>query len=123
MRKVTPNFCGSCGGPLQHRVPELDTRPRPVCTVCGEIVYGGPAVLVTTLVIAEDSLLLIRRGTRPYVNKWAPRGGFVETGESLENAAVRELREETGLELKREQLTLHEMVSLPEINQIYATWR
>ncbi|MBI4440633.1 NUDIX hydrolase [Candidatus Woesearchaeota archaeon] len=46
-----------------------------------------------------QGIVLIRRGHAPYENKWALPGGFQEWGESLEKTAVREGREETGLDL------------------------
>lgn len=107
---------------MQYVVPDLDTRKRPVCVQCGLVVYSGPTVLVTIMVVAQDQLLLVKRGTRPYINKWAPPGGFVEARESLEGAAMREVREETGLELAHDKLLPHVMVSLPEINQVYASF-
>jgi ADP-ribose pyrophosphatase len=99
-----------------------EQRRRPVCEGCGRIAYLGPVLLVLTLVVAEQELLLIRRGTEPYFGKWAPPGGFVEEGESLESAALRELHEETGLQLDAEQLLPHGMVSLPSLNQVCAAF-
>lgn len=111
-------FCSRCGQPLAHRPQDDDGRVRPVCTGCGAIHYESPRLLVLTLVFAGDRLLLIRRGQPPYAGAWAPPGGYVEAGESLEGAAVRELQEETGLVLEREQLLPHAVESLPEINQV-----
>lgn len=66
--------------------------------------YEHPSVTVDMLIFAVDSkdegvdLLLIRRKNHPCIGKWAIPGGFVEMNESLEEAAARELKEETGLE-------------------------
>ena len=62
----------------------------------------GPALLVLVAVFADDSVLLHRRGVPPYEGQWAPPGGFVEAGESLEAAAIREVREESGISLEAE---------------------
>ncbi len=59
---------------------------------------SGPRVAVGAIVVVDDRILLIRRGTAPHKGKWSVPGGRVETGELLAEAVVRELAEETGLE-------------------------
>jgi 8-oxo-dGTP diphosphatase len=65
--------------------------------------YPRPAVTVDCLVIRttgnEKEILLIRRGNDPFCGKWALPGGFIGMDETLVQAAQRELREETGLEV------------------------
>lgn len=79
----------------------------------------GPALLVMVAVFADDRVLLHRRGVPPYQGQWAPPGGFVEAGESLEAAAVREVHEETGILLQPKQLMPCAVVSLPHLNQVH----
>jgi ADP-ribose pyrophosphatase YjhB (NUDIX family) len=79
----------------------------------------GPALLVLVAVFAEDCVLLHRRGLPPYEGQWAPPGGFVEAGESLEAAAIREVREEAGITLQATQLIPCAVISLPRLNQVH----
>ncbi|MDP8939051.1 MAG: NUDIX hydrolase [Actinomycetota bacterium] len=63
-----------------------------------------PKIMVDIVVPSEGGVVLIRRGTDPYEGMWALPGGFVEVGETVENAAVREAKEETNLDVELERL-------------------
>jgi len=104
---------------LSTTVPEGEDRPRSTCRNCGYIHYENPSVLVSCILFREDRLLWIKRATEPYSGRWAFPGGFVERGETVEEATCRELYEETGLTLRPELLILNGVSSVPEMNQIY----
>jgi len=64
------------------------------------VTLPGPRVAVGAVVVEDGRALLIRRGKAPLRGRWSIPGGAVEHGERLEEALVREMREETGLEVK-----------------------
>ena len=66
--------------------------------------YRNPALTVDAIIIKDDKVLLIKRLNPPYENHWALPGGFVEYGEKVEDATVREVKEETGLDITLEEL-------------------
>ena len=65
-----------------------------------------PVLGVGALIFRGDEILLVERGREPLKGQWSLPGGAVETGERLEDAITREVREETGLEIVPVQLAL-----------------
>jgi mutator protein MutT len=96
-------FCQHCGGPTTER--ERDGRLRPVCDRCGAVTYLDPKLAVALLIERDGRVLLGRRGegTRE-PGKWSFPAGFVERGERVETAAVREALEEVGLTVELGEL-------------------
>ncbi|MGC8533448.1 MAG: NUDIX domain-containing protein [Candidatus Parvarchaeum sp.] len=66
--------------------------------------YKSPSLAVDGVIIKDNQILLIKRKNDPYKEKWAIPGGFVEYGERTEDAVLREVKEETGLEAKIDKL-------------------
>jgi len=93
-----PHHCVLCGTRLVQR----DDRghPRPTCPVCGWIYYRNPAPAAGVLLHTARGVLLVRRKYPPAEGDWCLPAGFMEYGESPEQCAVRETREETGLEVR-----------------------
>jgi 8-oxo-dGTP diphosphatase len=98
--------CAACGALTQDQL--ADGRTRPVCTACGQVAYLDPKLAVAVLIARDGQILLGKRGpgTRE-PGKWSFPAGFVERGERVECAAVREALEETGL-----QVALGELLGL-----------
>ena len=91
-------FCPNCAGTLQVR--ESGGTDRPVCPECGRVVYFDPKIAATAVVEREGQVLLIKRGNQPGYGLWSMPGGYVDRGEVVEEAAAREVWEETGLRVE-----------------------
>lgn len=91
-------YCPFCRAEMEQRLIEHEGRNRNVCPSCGYVQYLNPLPSVGMLVVRDGKCLFIKRGKAPGKGEWAPPSGFVEIEETLEEAAERELREETGLE-------------------------
>ena len=116
-------FCPQCGSALESRWIDADVRHRQVCSGCGKICYENPRILVATVVTCGDKLLLCRRAEPPSQGKWTPPSGFVEIGETLEQAAARETYEEAGVLVKPDDLDLYAVTSLPKFSEVYICFR
>jgi ADP-ribose pyrophosphatase YjhB (NUDIX family) len=92
-----PRFCLACSGALQPRALPDDTRERLVCDGCGRVHYRNPTVVASTILERDGRTLLLRRAYPPRAGTWVFPGGFVELGETVEQAALRECLEETGV--------------------------
>ena len=98
-------FCPRCGGPLERRLLKSSEPERPVCTTCGYVFYLDPKIAVGTIIKTESSrLVLVRRAIEPGYGKWVFPGGYVDRGELLTAAAIREAREECGLDVRLDGL-------------------
>ncbi len=95
MQNPTPRHCSLCGTSMQLRF--LEGRNRLACTVCGDIAYQNPSPAAGVLFVKENKLLLVKRSEEPKKGYWALPAGFQEIDESPEEAARREMHEETGL--------------------------
>ncbi len=92
------NFCQRCGAALAEK--EIEGRGRHYCPACGFVVFLDPKVAAAVLVEVDGRLVLVKRGIEPALGRWAFPSGYVDRGEALEEAAAREVREETGLDVR-----------------------
>ncbi|HEY4911387.1 MAG TPA: NUDIX hydrolase [Methylomirabilota bacterium] len=92
-------FCPLCGGALARQPVPPEGKQEMVCGGCAFIFYLNHKVVAGTIPELEGRVLLTRRSIEPARGKWTYPGGFVDWGEAVEAAAVRETREETGLEV------------------------
>lgn len=103
-------YCPTCGAPLERRV--VSERERLYCPACGFVHYHNPVPSVGILIELDDGVVLVKRGSSVKPGLWALPSGYIEADESVEEAAVRESREETGLDV--ELVDLLGIYSFPE---------
>ena len=96
------NFCENCGNKLTLICSDKATRH--FCEHCHQIKYLDPKVAVVVLVTKEANLLLVKRAIEPNLGKWSFPSGYVDRGENVEAASIREVKEETNLDIKIEGL-------------------
>ena len=97
-------FCPLCAAPLDLKELKIGEPKRPVCPTCDHVVYHGPKLAAGTLFSLDGGLLLARRGISPCKGKWVFPGGFVDWGELVKDAAIRETREEVDVEVSIDSL-------------------
>ena len=96
--------CPRCGGALEKRVVFSHDPPRLVCAACRFVFYLDPKVAVGAICRKDGKIVLLRRAIDPAFGKWVFPGGYVDRGESLEDAARREAKEEIGVEVRLTRL-------------------
>ncbi len=91
-------FCPRCGEALRRR--RAHGGARKICPGCGYIHFDDPKLAVGVLAERRGRLLLVQRNHEPRMGEWSFPSGFVDAGEVLEEAAARETKEETGLDVR-----------------------
>jgi 8-oxo-dGTP diphosphatase len=97
---VRYRHCPRCGGELEERVVMEHDPPRLVCRACGFVFYLDPKVAVGAICRTPGGIVLMRRAIEPGYGRWVYPGGYVDRGETLEAAAVREAREEINADIR-----------------------
>jgi mutator protein MutT len=97
-------FCPVCSGQLTIRRFK-DTEPeRMACTRCEFIHYDAPSIAVGGILAIDGGIVLLRRAIDPGYGEWVFPGGYVDRGETVEEAVVRETREEVGVTVRVDSL-------------------
>jgi 8-oxo-dGTP diphosphatase len=98
------SFCPVCGGKLNALKLIENERTRLVCSACDYVFYLDPKVVACSILMMDGKIVLLKRGISPQKGKWVMPGGYVDRGEEVEAAAIRETREECGLKIRIERL-------------------
>jgi 8-oxo-dGTP diphosphatase len=94
---LKPSFCLSCGGVMHTQYEE--GRDRDVCPACGFVYYQNPLPVASAVVLSPSrEVLLVKRKRDPYKGMWCLPIGFAELEETIGAAALRELKEEAGID-------------------------
>ncbi len=95
-------YCSGCASTLE--IQDVEGRQRPKCPNCGRVVYHDPKIAATCIVERQGKVLMIKRDNQVGYGLWSMPGGYVDRGEVVEEAAAREVQEETGLLVEVQQL-------------------
>ncbi len=115
------NFCSHCGAKVAVKVPPGDHLPRHVCDSCGTVHYANPKLVVGCVPEYQDRILLCKRGIEPRLGYWTVPAGFMENGETLQQAAARESHEEALLHV--EIGSLLSVVHVTHAHQVHVFFR
>ncbi len=110
---LTPEF--------QMEIPEGDERERRVCRHCSFIDYQNPKIVAGSVVTSGDQILLCRRAIDPRKGYWTLPAGFMELGETAEDAATREAMEEACAQIEIDRIL--SVYSVPRIGQVQIMFR
>jgi ADP-ribose pyrophosphatase YjhB (NUDIX family) len=104
-----------------RRVPDGDNRERMICADCGHIAYENPKVVVGSVVTAAAGVLLCRRAIEPRRGFWTLPAGYLELGETIEEGAIREAKEEACADIALDGIL--GVFSIARIGQVQVIFR
>jgi ADP-ribose pyrophosphatase YjhB (NUDIX family) len=99
---MAASFCRECGTALEPRL--AFGKIRSVCPGCGYTHFDDPKVAVGVVVSLDGGILLGKRNHDPMMGWWSFPSGFVDAGEVPEDAAIREVEEETGIKVRLDRM-------------------
>jgi 8-oxo-dGTP diphosphatase len=97
-------FCPKCGGTLESRILKVSEPARLVCKQCDFVFFLDPKVAACAIIHEPGGIVLLQRAIEPGYGKWVFPGGYVDRGETVADAAIREAREEVNLEVRLDSL-------------------
>jgi len=114
-------YCSNCGAPVAMKIPPGDNLLRHVCDACSTIHYSNPKMVIGCIPEWRDQVLLCRRAIEPRYGLWTLPAGFMENGETVAQAALRETLEEA--QARVELTEIFSVLSVPHVNQVHIFYR
>ena len=114
-------FCSNCGHAIELKIPPGDHMPRFVCPACGAIHYQNPRIVAGCVPEHDSRILMCRRAIEPRRGYWTFPAGFMENGETMQDAARRESVEEALAAV--EIGSLLSIVHVLHADQVHVTFR
>jgi ADP-ribose pyrophosphatase YjhB (NUDIX family) len=118
---VAMKYCQSCGSSVTLKTPENDSLPRHTCNACGKVYYRNPVVVAGCIPFWKEKVLLCRRAIEPGYGCWTAPGGYVESGETVEQCAQREAWEEARIKIKLGKIL--SVTNVTAANQVHVFFR
>jgi ADP-ribose pyrophosphatase YjhB (NUDIX family) len=116
----THHYCSQCGSHLAARFVPEEGRERLVCASCRYIHYVNPHIVAGTIPVSEGRVFLLRRAIEPRLGYWTFPAGFMEMGETVQEAAARETLEELNLRVRlRNLLGIYSRPTMTTVHIIY----
>lgn len=106
---------------FEYRVPPGDDRARRVCNTCNFVDYQNPRIVAGSVVTRDGKILLCRRAIEPRKGFWTLPAGYMELGETVEEAAAREAIEEARATIGIDRTLA--TYSIPRIGQVQVMFR
>lgn len=114
-------FCTACGSRVELKTPDDEDQVRAVCTVCGQVHYENPKMVVGCIPELDGKILLCKRNIEPRKGLWTLPAGYLENGESVQEGAIRETFEETGNRVG--SVEPYRLFNIVFVDQIYFMFR
>lgn len=115
------SYCPHCAAKLQIEIPAGDNMPRYVCNTCDTVLYENPKLVVGCVTEYDSRILLCKRAIAPRLGYWTVPAGFMELGETLAQAALRETREEACATVALGSMLA--IIDVPEAGQVHVFFR
>ena len=114
-------YCPKCGAELVVKRLKDHEPERMVCQACDFVFFQDPKLAAGTVFESDGGLVLLRRAIEPAYGKWVFPGGFVDRGERVLDAAIRETREEANVDVAiRELIDVYSYAGSPIVIIVYA---